>query len=89
MSAMTLAPQRVDCEILRRLKRGTKHSLRVWKPLSMRCVLKTLRGKLGRESPKRTISTDGGIRLLQMVLEPNTGGVSTRTFDPQESHYEE
>ena len=40
----------------------------MWKPFPRRHVFKTL-----RESPKRTISASGELRLLQMVLEPNTG----------------
>ena len=38
--------------------------IRVWKPLPSRRVLKTW-----RESPNRTISTSGGLGLLQMVSE--------------------
>ena len=34
---------------------------------------KNLEGKLERESSKRTISASGGLGLLQMVSEPNTG----------------
>ena len=34
---------------------------------------KTLKGSPLRESPKRTISTRGGLRLLQMVSEPDIG----------------
>ena len=34
---------------------------------------KNLEGKLGRESPKRTISINSGIELLQMVSKPDTG----------------
>ena len=33
---------------------------------------KNLEGKPERESPKRTISTSGGLGLLQMVSEPDT-----------------
>ena len=33
---------------------------------------KNLEGKFERKSPKRTISASGGLRLLQMISEPNT-----------------
>ena len=64
--------------------------IRVWKPLTSRRILKTLRG-----SPKRTISASGELELLQMVLELDTGrcaiqglswtqgGVPTRMLGPE------
>ena len=44
------------------MERGTKHS-----------CFKNLKGKLERESPNRTIFASGGLELLQMVLEVDTG----------------
>ena len=63
-------PRGVDCEIPHRLVGESNEAffIRVWKPLPSRRVLK-LRGK----SLKRTISASGGLGLLQMVLEPDTG----------------
>ena len=46
---------------------------RVQKSLPSRCVLKTVSLTTIRNRPKCTISTSGGLRLLQMVLEPDTG----------------
>ena len=46
--------------------------IRVWKSLPSG-RFKNLEGKLGRESPKRTISTCAGLGLLQMVSEPDVG----------------
>ena len=39
-----------------------------------------------RNESKWTISISGGLEMLQMVSEPDTGGggVSERTLDPQE-----
>ena len=42
----------------------------MWKPSPRR---RGLEGKPRRESPKRTISTNGGSGSLQMVSEPDTG----------------
>ena len=39
----------------------------------LQTLFKNLEGKLGRESPKRTISASGGLGPLQMALEPDTG----------------
>ena len=39
--------------------------IRVWKPLPIRRVLKTLRGKPERESPKRIIFASDGLKLLR------------------------
>ena len=47
-------------------------------PLSSRCVLKTLRG-----SPKRTISANGGLGLLQMVSEADTNRCTSEDAGPQ------
>ena len=55
-------PKRVDCKIPHQLERGTKHSLRVWKPLPNIRVI-----KLWGESLKRTISPSGGLVLLQTL----------------------
>ena len=52
--------------------------IRVWKPLPSKCILKNLEGKSERESPKRTISTSGGLGLLQMVSELDTALLSTK-----------
>ena len=43
---------------------------------------KNLEGKLGRESPKRTISASGGLGLLQMVSEPDTGWYASEDAGP-------
>ena len=40
-------------------------------------MFSNLEGKPGRESPERTISTNGGLELLQMVLELVTGRCKT------------
>ena len=50
----------------------------MWKPLPSRRVRKTL-----RESPKRIIPTSGGLRLLQMVSEPDTGRCASKDAGPQ------
>ena len=47
--------------------------MRVWKPLSSRRVLKSLRISSKRKGKKRTIFTSGGLGLLQMVLESDIG----------------
>ena len=44
---------------------------------------KNLEGKPERESPKRTISTSSGLRLLQMVSEPDTGQCANKDAGPQ------
>ena len=54
------------CEIPHQL--GTRMKYLVWKPLPIKCILKTL-----RESLKRTISTSGGLGPLQTVLKLDTG----------------
>ena len=69
------SPRGVDYEIPHRLERGTKHSfIRVWKPLPRRQRYKIVRLTTIRNGLKRTISASArlGLRLLQMVLEPNT-----------------
>ena len=74
--------------------------IRVWKSLLNRCVFKNLEGKPKRGSTNGTISASGGLKLLQMVAEPNIGqcaseeteprrgwtrnGVRTRTLAPKE-----
>ena len=63
----------LECEIPRRLERGTKHSLRGCGNLSLIVRLTVIRNEL-----KRTISTSGELGLLQMVLEL----VSARTLSP-------
>ena len=40
-------------------------------------------GKLERASSKRTISTGGGLGLLQMVSEPDTGRCASEETEPQ------
>ena len=40
-------------------------------------------GKIIRENPKRTISTNGELRLLQMVSEPDTGWCASKDARPQ------
>ena len=45
--------------------------IRVWKPLTNRHVLKTLRRSL--QGKKMTLSTSGGLEILQMVSKPDTG----------------
>ena len=52
--------------------------IRVWRPLPNKCVLKTL-----RESPKKTIFASGGLGLLQMVSEPNTGRCASEEAELQ------
>ena len=54
-------------------------SIRVWKPLPSRHVFE---GKPGRESPKRIISTSGGLEPLQMVSEPGTEGCASEDVGP-------
>ena len=44
--------------------------------------LKNFEGKRQMESPKRTISTNGGLRPLQMVSEPNTGQCTSEETKP-------
>ena len=56
--------------------------IKMWKPHSSRPVLKTLRGSL-RESPKKTISTRGGLGPLQMVLEPDTERCVSENTEPR------
>ena len=46
--------------------------IRVWKPLPTTCF-KNLEEKPERKSTKRTISTSGGLGLVQMVSEPDIG----------------
>ena len=52
---------------------GERNTLRVWKPLPTRHVLKNLEGKFHRDSPKSTISATGGLGSLQIVSERDTG----------------
>ena len=56
--------------------------IRVWKPLLSRCVLKTVRLTALRNGPKRIISASGGLGLLQMVSEPNTGWCASKDAGP-------
>ena len=44
---------------------------------------KNLEGKPERESPKRTISANGGLGLLQLVSEPDTGRCASKEAKPQ------
>ena len=44
---------------------------------------KNREGKLGRKNPKRTISTSGGLRPLQIVSEPDTGRCASEEVEPQ------
>ena len=46
---------------------------------------KSLEGKLGRENPKKIISTSGGLGLLQMILEPNIGWCVNEDAGPKGS----
>ena len=69
MLVRTLDPKGVDFEIPHRLG-SNKH------------VLKTLRGSRKRESSKRTLSTSGGLRLLQMISEPDTGRYANEEAKP-------
>ena len=41
-----------------------------------------MRFKTLRESPKRTISVNGGLELLQMVLDPDTGQCASEDARP-------
>ena len=43
----------------------------MWKSLPSRHVLKTLRGSSKGKSPKRTISSSGGLEPLQMISKPD------------------
>ena len=61
------------CEIPQRL---------VKKSLPSKHVLKTLRGRPEGESPKRTISTSGGLGPLQMVSEPDTERCASMDAEP-------
>ena len=45
-------------------------------------LFKNLEGKPKRESPKRTISVSGGLGLLQMVSEPDTGRRASEDVGP-------
>ena len=51
--------------------------IRVWKPLSSRRILKTL-----RKSPKRIISASDGFGPLQMISEPDTGQCANKEPEP-------
>ena len=51
--------------------------IRVWKPLPSIRV-----GNPERESPKRTISTNVGLELLQMVSELDTGRCASKEAEP-------
>ena len=44
---------------------------------------KTVRLTTIRNQPKRTISTSGGLRLLQMVSEPDTERCASEDASPQ------
>ena len=44
---------------------------------------KNIEGKLERESSKKTISTSGGLLLLQMLSEPNIGRCASEGADPR------
>ena len=43
---------------------------------------KNFEGKPERESPKRTISTTGGLGLSQMVSKPDTGRCANERVEP-------
>ena len=45
---------------------------------------KNLEEKLERENSKRTVSANGGLGRLQMVLEPDTGRCVNDDAGPQE-----
>ena len=69
-------------KIPHQLERETKHSIRVWKPLPCRRVLKTLKGSL-------KVKTQRGQYLLAVDLScylwyqsQTPGGVPTRTLGP-------
>ena len=73
--------RRVDCEIPYWLERGTGKEIffiRVWKPVSCRCALKTLSG-----SPKRTISVAAGLSCYKLYSSQTPGFVSTRMLGPE------
>ena len=57
--------------------------IRVWKPLPTKHVLKVLRENLeGKAQIGQSISTSGGLGLLQMVLEPDTGWCAIENARP-------
>ena len=58
-------------------------SIKVWKPLSSRRVLKTLEGKPERESQKRTISASGGLGPLQWYQSQRSDDVPARRLFPE------
>ena len=71
----------VDCEIPHQLQWNEIFFTKVWKPLSNMCF-KNLEGKPERESPKKIISASGGLVLLQMVSEPDTGRCASEDARP-------
>ena len=44
---------------------------------------KNLKGKPERKSPKRTISANGGLGLLQVVSEPDAGWCASEEAEPR------
>ena len=52
--------------------RGERNTLKGVETSPQQTRFKNLEGKLERESPKRTVSTSGGLGLLQLVSEPDT-----------------
>ena len=56
------------CDLTLVRKRNETFLIRTWKPLSSRRVLKSI-----HNGPKRPISANGGLGLLQMVSELDTG----------------
>ena len=70
------------CEIPPWLGRRMKHSLQGCGNLSKQTRFKNLEGKLERESPKRTVFASGGLGLLQMVSELDTGLCASEEAEP-------
>ena len=57
--------------------------IRTWKPFSSRRILKT-----SRESPNRTISSSGGLGLLQMISELELSDVPAKRLSPEGGEHE-
>ena len=74
----------MDCEIPHRVggERNILYKGVEISPLQTR--FKNLEGKPERESPKKTIFTNGGLGLLQMISEPDTRRYASEDTEPEE-----
>ena len=74
VSARTLSPER-GWIVRSHIGWGGEQSIpyKGVEPSPSQTRFKNLEGKLKKERPKRTVSISGGLGLLQIVLEPDTG----------------